>query len=73
MMADRGFDADDLLPEGLQCNVPPFLGNRDQLEPAEVEHSQDSYTKDTCRKSDRKNKELSHYFYDPGEHMPTWS
>ena len=36
IMADRGFEVDDLLPKGVRCNIPPFLGGRDQLEPLEV-------------------------------------
>lgn len=36
IMADRGFEIDDMLPEGVRCNIPPFLGGRDQLEPLEV-------------------------------------
>ena len=35
-MADRGFDLNDSLPDGVKCNVPPFLGSRQQLEPDEV-------------------------------------
>ena len=36
IMADRGFELDDLLPQGVCCNIPPFLGSRVQLEPEEV-------------------------------------
>ena len=36
IMADRGFDIDDMLPPGVSTNVPPFLGDRSQLEPGEV-------------------------------------
>ena len=35
-MADSGFDLNDSLPDGVKCNVPPFLGSRQQLEPDEV-------------------------------------
>ena len=35
-MADRGFELGDLLPDGVHCNIPPFLGGRDQPEPDEV-------------------------------------
>ena len=33
IMADRGFEFDDLLPQGVRCNIPPFCV---QLEPEEV-------------------------------------
>ena len=36
IMADRGFEVDHLLPEGVQCNIPPFLDGRPQLEPHQV-------------------------------------
>ena len=36
IMADRGFDIASLLPDGVELNIPPFLGTRDQLEPEEV-------------------------------------
>ena len=36
IMADRGFEVDELLPDGVQCNIPPFLNGRPQLEPHEV-------------------------------------
>ncbi|XP_065195428.1 uncharacterized protein LOC135827887 [Sycon ciliatum] len=36
IMADRGFDIADLLPEGVDLNIPPFLGSRDQLDEEEV-------------------------------------
>ena len=35
-MADRGFDLDDCLPDGVKCQVPPFLESHQQLEPDEV-------------------------------------
>ena len=34
-MADCGFDLDDCLPDGVKCNVSPFLVSRQQLEPDE--------------------------------------
>ena len=36
LMADRGFDIALLMPKGVELNIPPFLGSRDQLEPEEV-------------------------------------
>ena len=36
LMADRGFDIASQLPQGVELNIPPFLGTRDQLEPDEV-------------------------------------
>ena len=36
IMADRGFDLDDCLPDRVKFNVPQFLGSRQQLEPDEV-------------------------------------
>ena len=35
-MADRGFDIEDMLPEGVTANVPAFLGGREQLDPGKV-------------------------------------
>ena len=35
-MADRGFEVNDLLPDGVQFNILPFLDGRFQLEPEEV-------------------------------------
>ena len=35
IMADCGFDLDDCLPDGVKCNVHPFLVSRQQLEPDE--------------------------------------
>ena len=32
VMADRGFDIEDMLPEGVTANVPAFLGAREQLD-----------------------------------------
>ena len=36
IMADRGFDIDDVLPDRVSTNIPPFLGSRKQLESEEV-------------------------------------
>ena len=36
IMADRGFDIEDILPDGIHSNVPQFLGGRKQLEQDEV-------------------------------------
>ena len=36
-MADRGFDIQDILPEGVGLNIPPFKGERKQLTALEVE------------------------------------
>ncbi|XP_065904132.1 uncharacterized protein [Dysidea avara] len=41
VMADRGFTIEDLLvPLGVKLNIPPFLGNRDQMEGSEVVETQ---------------------------------
>ena len=41
IMADRGFTIEDLLvPLGFKLNIPPFLGERDQLEGSEVVETQ---------------------------------
>ena len=37
IMADRGFDIDEVLkPIGVTLNMPPFLGNKDQLDQVEL-------------------------------------
>ena len=37
VMADRGFDIEDILPSGVSLNIPPFKGTRSQLTSKEVE------------------------------------
>lgn len=39
VMADRGFDIQDILPEGVGLNIPPFKGNRKQLTALEVDET----------------------------------
>ena len=39
VMADRGFDIADILPEGVALNIPPFKGLRDQLTAEESEET----------------------------------
>lgn len=39
IMADRGFDIKDILPPGVDLNLPPFKGTRDQLTAKEVEET----------------------------------
>ena len=40
VMADRGFDIGDVLEaRGITLNIPPFLGERDQLSSREVEET----------------------------------
>ena len=39
VMADRGFDIKDILPEGVGLNIPPFKGERNQLTALEVEET----------------------------------
>ena len=34
--ADRAFDIDSFMPDGTHVNIPPFLGDRQQLDHAEV-------------------------------------
>lgn len=41
IMADRGFDIKDILPEGVTLNIPPFLGNRKQMSSSEVQDTMD--------------------------------
>ena len=36
IMADWGFDIEDMLPKGVTGNIPAFLGGREQLDPGEV-------------------------------------
>ena len=36
IMADRGFLIEDLLPKNVSLNMPPFLKEREQLEPIEI-------------------------------------
>jgi hypothetical protein len=38
-MADRGFDIADILPPGVNLNLPPFKGTREQLTASEVEET----------------------------------
>lgn len=38
-MADRGFDIGDILPHGVNLNIPPFKGTRDQLIAEETEET----------------------------------
>lgn len=39
IMADRGFDIKDILPPGVNLNLPPFKGTREQLTAKEVEET----------------------------------
>jgi len=39
IMADRGFDIEDILPPGVHLNLPPFKGTREQLSAKEVEET----------------------------------
>ena len=39
VMADRGFDIQDILPPGVTLNIPPFKGQRDQLSAEEAEET----------------------------------
>lgn len=39
IMADRGFDIKNILPPGVDLNLPPFKGQRDQLTAQEVEET----------------------------------
>jgi hypothetical protein len=39
IMADRGFDINDILPHGVHLNIPPFKGTRDQLTAEEVQET----------------------------------
>lgn len=36
VMADYGFDIQDILPHGVHLNIPPFKGTRKQLTAEEV-------------------------------------
>jgi len=36
-VVDRGFEIDDLVPPGVRVNMPPFLGQRDQMTAEETE------------------------------------
>ena len=41
MMADKGFEIQDLLdPLGVKVNIPPFLGRQDQMPAADVIETQ---------------------------------
>ncbi|XP_033732353.1 uncharacterized protein LOC117321864 [Pecten maximus] len=37
LMADRGFDIENILPSGVSLNIPPFLGGRSQFTAEEVD------------------------------------
>ena len=39
VMADRGFDISNILPDGVTLNIPPFKGSRSQLIAAETEET----------------------------------
>ena len=39
VMADRGFDIYDILPDGVTLNIPPFKGSRSQLSAVETEET----------------------------------
>ncbi|XP_066304508.1 putative nuclease HARBI1 [Branchiostoma lanceolatum] len=41
VMADRGFEIADILPQGVTLNIPPFKGSRDALSPSEVQETMD--------------------------------
>ena len=36
VMADRGFLIEDILPEGVSLNIPPFLDGHEQFDPHEL-------------------------------------
>ena len=40
VMADRGFDIQNILPDGITLNFPPFKGSRSQLTGAEKEETE---------------------------------
>ena len=40
VMADKGFTMQDLLPLGTSLNIPPFLGQFDQMSPENVKRTQ---------------------------------
>ena len=39
-MADKGFTIEDLLPLGVSLNIPPFLGQAQQMSPEDVVKTQ---------------------------------
>ena len=39
VMADRGFEIEDILPDNVSLNIPPFKGGKSQLSSAEVEET----------------------------------
>ena len=39
LMADRGFDIVDVMPQGTTLNIPPFKGSRSQLTASETEET----------------------------------
>ncbi|XP_078665089.1 LOW QUALITY PROTEIN: uncharacterized protein LOC144907664 [Branchiostoma floridae x Branchiostoma belcheri] len=41
VMADRGFEIQDILPPGVDLNIPPFKGSRDALTAEEVQETMD--------------------------------
>ncbi|XP_060579364.1 uncharacterized protein LOC132736278 isoform X2 [Ruditapes philippinarum] len=41
IMADRGFDIKNILPKGVELNIPPFLNGRNQLSASEVKETMD--------------------------------
>ena len=49
IMADRGFDMQDNLPDSVELNMPPFLGGRSQLTTEEVlKNQEDSNGANSC-------------------------
>ena len=40
IMADKGFTMEDLLPLGVQLNIPPFLGSQVQISAVDVVKTQ---------------------------------
>ena len=57
VMADKGFDIEDLLRgKSVSLNLPPFLESRSQFSAAEVQEGQDS-----CREGHKEDQRISHF------------
>ncbi|XP_065652898.1 uncharacterized protein LOC136080212 [Hydra vulgaris] len=62
VMADRGFDIADDLPENVSLNIPPFLNGKAQLSQVDENETRNIACSYSCRKSNTANNQLISYF-----------